>query len=72
MMMMMKMVKMMDWIAWIASIMTMVMVMKGLQEGCEKMAKASQGVGATRLAKEMPASALNQRWFAILDAMEGL
>ena len=36
------------------------------------MAKASQGVGATRLAKQMPASALNQRWFAILDAMEGL
>ena len=73
MMMMMKMMKMMDWIAWIASIMTMVMVMKGLKkEGCEKIAKASQGVGATRLAKQMPASALNQRWFAILDAMEGL
>ena len=67
---MMMMMKMMD---WIASIMTMVMVMKGLKkEGCEKMAKASQGVGATRLAKQMPASALNQRWFAILDAMEGL
>ena len=36
------------------------------------MAKASQGVGATRLAKQMPASALNHIWFAILDAMEGL
>ena len=73
MMMMMKMMKMMDWIAWIASIMTMVMVMKGLKkEGCEKMAKASQGVGATRLAKQMSASALNHIWFAILDAMEGL
>ena len=65
MMMMMKMMKMMD---WIASIMTM-----GLKkEGCEKMAKASQGVGATRLAKQMSASALNHIWFAILDAMEGL
>ena len=30
------------------------------------MAKASQGVGGTRLAQT------NQRWFAILDAMEGL
>lgn len=37
-----------------------------------EVAKASQGVGATRLAKQMPASALNHIWFAILDAMEGL
>ena len=36
-----------------------------------EVAKASQDVGATRLARQMPASALNQRWFAILDAMAG-
>ena len=44
---------------------------EGFVGGLRKNGQAFPRCGCNK-AKQMPASALNQRWFAILDAMEGL